>query len=124
MDINLKGEQLHLDLYGYRTEMIYENRNKCTLDMTEVTATKIAELFYAVVAANLQKKGMEMIDFETFKSEIEDNNDGDITYVGFYLWYLEEKGKFNQLLHDELAKKNDAKEKKAQGQQPQKRKSK
>ena len=113
MEIKINGETLSLNLYGYRTEMIYENRNKCTLDMTEVTATKIAELFYAAVMANIQKQGLSPIDFESFKTAIEDENEGDITYIKFYMWYLEEKGKFNQLLHTELEKVEQ--EKKAQG---------
>lgn len=114
MEIKIKGITLSLDLYGLRTEMIYENKFNKSLDLVNMTTKTIGDLFYCVVLANLEKKKLEPITEEDFLNEIEDNNEGDMTLMKFWVWYVKVKQAQNDLLFKELEldepKKNQTKQ--------------
>jgi len=113
MTIKLNGKEIELNLYGYRMEMIWENKFNCTLDLHDVTSTKIANLFWCVVLSNLEKLKLDLISFEDFQTAIEDENEGDITYVKFYIWYISQKTEVDKLLHEEIEKLTKEQPKKA-----------
>lgn len=102
MEIKLNGITLSLDLYGLRTEMIYENKFNKPLDLTNMTTKTIGDLFYCVVLANLEKKKLELVSEEDFLNEIEDNNEGDMTLMKFWVWYVKVKQAQNDLLFKDL----------------------
>ena len=102
MELKIKGITLSLDLYGLRTEMIYENKFNKPLELANMTTKTIGDLFYCVVCANLEKKKLEPITEEDFLNEIEDNNEGDMTLMHFWIWYVKVKQAQNDLLFKEL----------------------
>lgn len=114
MEIKIKGITLELDLYGLRTEMIYENKFNKPLDLTNMTTKTITDLFYCVVCANLEKKKLELITEEDFITAIEDQNEGDTTLMKFWVWYVKVKQAQNDLIFKELdldsPKKNQTKQ--------------
>lgn len=102
MDIKIKGITLPLDLYGLRTEIIYENKFNKSLDLVNMTTKTLGDLFYCVVLANLEKRKLEPITEEEFLTAIEDENQGDMTLMHLWIWYVKTKQAQNDLLFKDL----------------------
>lgn len=102
MEIKLNGITLNLDLYGTRAEIIYENRNNKSLDLQNMTTKMIAELFYCIICANLEKKKLNILSFDEFLTALEDENNGDTTLMSFWIWYVKTKQAQNDLLFKEI----------------------
>lgn len=102
MEIKINGLSIELDLFGLRSEMIYENRNNKALDLEDMTTTKIAELFYCVFSACCEKKKLQPVSFDDFIIALEDENRGDETIFDFWVWYIGTKMTQNEVLQKKL----------------------
>lgn len=91
MKIQLRTGKIDLNMYGFASEKIYEDRNKKALDLSDGLASTVIEIFYCLTIANLQREKKELLSFENWFDDIYDLNDGDNTIALFYKWYLEQK---------------------------------
>lgn len=98
MKLKLRNTNIDLKLYGFATEVHYEKKYHKALDPNNLTATSIVELFYCVTIANLEREKKDIITFEEFFDDVYDLNEGDVTILKFYKWYLKQRIAQNELL--------------------------
>lgn len=111
MNFKTRNGVIDLKLYGFATEIIYENKFGKGIDQSENNAIGIVNLFWCVVLANLDRMKWDKLSFEEFLDDIYDLNDGDVTITKFYAWFIKQKKIENEMLPKIIEEELDNKKK-------------